>query len=183
MYDFAFFNIFQNGFVRKECRIRHDFTFFEGISLRNDPLFYLSLHVRVFMFVVFFSIFKWSFVSFLLKWILKFLFCRFDLFDSDKFSQFGEFIFDLVEFFKFLLKFELILLIGFELFVSLARKELNFFVSFLMLLFERSKFSFSRLPLFLSDLSVRYDTCWSIVWKKIFCFSFLTRVVLIVLFP
>jgi len=46
---------------------------------------------------------------------------------------------------------------GLELLISLTTEKFNFFVGFLVLFFELSKLSFSRLPLPFGDFSMRYD--------------------------
>jgi len=94
LYDFAFFYVFQYGFIREEDGIRHNFTFFKSISLRYDPFFDFSLLVRIFLFKVFFSIFKNHLITLFLILVLIIIF--FDLFNVDKFGEFGEFIFELL---------------------------------------------------------------------------------------
>ena len=63
----------------------------------DDPPFDLPLFVRIFLFVVFLSVFKDGLVSFLLIVVVLRLGIVFVGFlDGDEFSEFGKFVFDLL---------------------------------------------------------------------------------------
>lgn len=177
--DFAFLDILEDRFVREKYRIGHDLSFFEGVTLRNDPPLDLSFLVWVFLFIVLFAVFHHSFITLFVFVLLRFV-LRLDFFlDGDKFSQFGKFIFELLGFFESFLKLELIFLKRLKFLVPLAREKLDFFVGLLMLFFQLGKLVFSRLPLLLSDLMSGID---GLIGRRKVRLSLLARIVLIVLF-
>ncbi len=177
--DFAFLDILEDSFVWEKYRIGHDLSFFEGVTLRNDPPLDLSFLVWVFLLIVLFAVFHHSFITLFVFVLLRFVLRLDFFFDGDKFSQFGKFIFELLCFFESFLKLELIFLKRLKFLVPLPREKFDFFVGLLMLFFQLGKLVFSRLPLLLSDLMIEIE---GLIGRRKVRLRLLARIVLIILF-